>query len=274
MSSITKDSSDEEASGTESSAASEEGDIRAIGGARETDSRDTKRIKSEILAILEPINFAGPYQYHSTDSNPCNPGIHINGYGWLALPFSERDLPGLVGSRKISQDSTGEQLPAVLTWADFTCRNKEWSNYVHKTRIKALQQCGITADCSLSPPILLIYQPGSAGPRQKRTGGEPPNGRFGRLLITLPSEHESFSVSLKHGEQRSNVEVLAEETFRSLSSMWVEGVEHEIRFESSGVLLLLAYDLIWTDPTQKPTAGSAASSVNKLRETLKRGLVV
>jgi len=251
------------------SSLSDEVNGEEIGQPRSRESEDARCIKAGILQHLAPASFTGPFYSHAINSNPCNPGLHLKDYGWLGLPFSARDLASLHAHQNPhSPDLTATSSPIVFTLEDLKCTNPEWSEFVGRTKVNLLQQCGITADCGLSSVRVLLCQ--SQDLKEGKLPASPyrPDEAFGTLLFTVPSEHRNLTIEFRYGGETSKMGISTTEMFSSLSCLWVDGVHHEIQFDSSGVVLLLEYDLIWNEKSSKPSASSAATMVAKLREAL------
>lgn len=89
---------------------------------------------------------------------------------------------------------------------------------------------------------MLLYEGGGSPGTEHDT--HTVSGRFGRLVIILPSEHEGGEVEVRLGNQKRTLSIVEPREFSYSYMAWYTDADHSVEPVSSGYRLGLTYDLI------------------------------
>lgn len=206
-------------------------------------------------AIVEYLDAAADGSFATSGSLPdaVNPGLLLKGFGKIGLPLSERDAQAIIKishealsdkSAKETNDES-ERKTCVFGADRVEFRNPRWSKTVQYAVGKSVEQLGVLGgESSVRADLheMLLYE-GSGSPsieQDKHTV----SGRFGRLVIVLPSEYEGGEVEVQLGNQKRTLSIIEPREFSYSYMAWYADADNFVEPVSSGYRLVLTYDLV------------------------------
>lgn len=239
-------------------------EVEVIGSNWIEDAPMTKQLKRQILKAIQSGPEGGSVYAQQTEHRPVNPGININGHGYLGLPLADNVAQDIMQRHQSQrQDALHE---TVLYENEFTFGNPDWEIYVNETRFRLIAELGSGKATAHKNPRLVISGPGSAHPT--KTSDSANNNCFATMLITLPTCNTSITFPTAQGHRETPVLAQNNSMFSSTHMIWLNDATESFLPRSTGYLVAIVYDVVTVDEAWTATSSDLTNSIKLLRESL------
>ncbi|KAI9771775.1 MAG: hypothetical protein M1835_006386 [Candelina submexicana] len=232
-------------------------------------------LKDQLHQCLSNVNAFGSFATFGISANAVNPGLFITGIGPIGLPLSPRDAKAIkkashqapFGKGSDTIVDTSVRKTQEIDAHQYELRNPAWQKYLQDIIDNVAKDLGVgPSGVRAEPYKLLLYEKGAMF-KPHRDSEKAPR-MFGTLVICLPSEHEGGQVWLNHDRRKKEFDTAKTSAFEQSYIAWYADVTHEIRPVTSGIRLVLTYNLIDTAPGITQSAASLDHEKLKLRNIL------
>ncbi|TID25845.1 hypothetical protein E6O75_ATG03708 [Venturia nashicola] len=226
--------------------------------------------KELLRHCLSKVTLAGSFStYHHSPLFP-NPGLHVKGFGLVALPLRGDDAKAIAKLSTLApfgmKEKTVVDTAVRNTWelnaSEFGFQNPAWTPFFTNLVRQAMVGLGVETAVNPESYKLLLYEEGAFFKAHKDSEKVP--GMFGTLVICLPSKHAGGEVLLSHAGQERTLDTATTSAFDLTALSWYSDVKHEIRPITSGYRLVLTYNLV--DSSRSAVKQSAAQVYEKRNE--------
>ena len=185
-------------------------------------------------------------------SDAVNPGLLVKGVGKIGLPLSERDAKAIklgrdapAAERSKNNINRFEHRTYGIEADRVELRNPRWSKTVQYAVRKSVEQLGVLggeSNVRADFHKMLLYE--GDGTSSTEHENRTVSGRFGTLVIVLPSEHEGGQVVVRLGNQKCALSIPEPREFSYSYMAWYADADYFVEPICSGSRLALTYDLI------------------------------
>ena len=245
--------------------------VASLSSSSASSFQEMDQIKQAIRTYLDAAA-DGSFTTLGSLPDAVNPGLLLKGVGKIGLPLSERDAKAIKLGREAptGQDTKKninklERKTYEIEADRVELRNPRWSKTVQYALQKSVCQLGVMGGVShvrAEFREMVLYE-GDGAPHTEQNN-DTVSGRFGTLVVVLPSEHEGGQVAVQLGNRKRTLSIPEPREFSYSYMAWYADVNISVEPICSGSRLALTYDLIHQNGNLK--AARPPSILNKNKE--------
>ncbi|KZV95593.1 hypothetical protein EXIGLDRAFT_644081 [Exidia glandulosa HHB12029] len=230
--------------------------------------------RADLQNALKELDFEGNIAFSHTYHDAPNPTLRLDNLGLVGLPLSTREARAVIDACVQAPFGKGERTVVDKevrdTWemdaAKVHFDNPAWKAFVTRVVGDVCQELGVNVAAS-KPRCklykLLLYETGSHFLPHVDT--EKANGMFASVIIVLPTPFTGGDAHLSHGGQSMVLSSSGSSLTDTTVLAWYTDVMHEVKPITSGYRLALAYNLVHTTTSLRPSLSDNANVIAKLR---------
>lgn len=172
------------------------------------------------------------------------PGLLLQRVGKIGLPLSDRDAKAITNISREAPDRS-ERKTCVVEADQIGLRNPRWSKVLQYAVSKSVEQLGVLGgESSVRADLhnMSLYEAGGSPSLEHDSYAAP--GKFGTLVIVLPSEHEGGEAEVRLGNQKRTLSITEPREFSYSYMAWYADADYRVEPIRSGYRLALIYHLI------------------------------
>ena len=176
----------------------------------------------------------------STDPYDTNPVLRIDGLGIIGLPLSSRDAEAIRDKCHSRDEGTENPDASKANWTldakEFKLTNPSWASRGESyfaSRAENLFNL-LNFGCNIKPELvnLQLHCEGTTLLPQEDDRKDPKV--FGKMIVSLPSEHEGGKYVLEHGGYNRVLETWKDSSINASWAAWYTGVSYSFQPITSG----------------------------------------
>ncbi|KZS90683.1 hypothetical protein SISNIDRAFT_488253 [Sistotremastrum niveocremeum HHB9708] len=225
-------------------------------------SNDVRAALTAAFELLVAARSRGTFACSTTVDEFPMPGLHICGYGSVALPLTERIAQEIINfcSKSVSSQTKGRHVSEISA-NNISLQNSRWSTWLREKVLPEItSSLGVFCEAKCELDRLILYEAGSHVIPHQRSQGE--TSAFGSVLVTLPSSFKGGQVHMSHSGQIKTFDLAQTSSFGVSALGYYTAIHQSSKPITSGYQLVLAYNLV-TPPGVKPPSLIDSSEVVK-----------